>query len=128
MHAPLADCGLGKADVRMLAKHFDLPLWDKPASPCLSSRIPYGNQVTLEKLQQIEAAEKVLNSHGFIEVRVRHFNTEARIEVPSHAQAKIKLLIAEIEPAILELGIAEVTLDEEGLISGKLNRSLSNNG
>ena len=128
VHAPLADCGLGKADVRMLAKHFDLPLWDKPASPCLSSRIPYGNQVTLEKLQQIEAAEKVLNSHGFIEVRVRHFNTEARIEVPRHAQAKIKLLLAEIELAILELGFAEVTLDEEGLISGKLNRSLSNHG
>lgn len=128
VHTPLSDCGLGKTEVRLLAKHFGLPVWDKPASPCLSSRIPYGNQVTHAKLHQIEEAEKIINSHGFIDVRVRHFDQEARIEVPGHAQEKIQSLFAEIEPAIRELGFSKVVLDDEGLVSGKLNRRISTHG
>ncbi len=128
VHAPLSDCGLGKEEVRLLAKHFGLPVWDKPASPCLSSRIPYGNEVTLEKLTQIEEAEKILNSHGFIDVRVRHFGEEARVEVKGDDQAKMETCFPGIEPAILKLGFTKVVLDDEGLVSGKLNRGIVTHG
>ena len=78
VHTPLADCGLNKQDVRDIAKYLDLPNWDKPASPCLSSRVPYGNSITEAKLRQIEAAEGILNAYGFEDVRVRHYGSEAR--------------------------------------------------
>ena len=79
--SPLADCKITKDEIREIARHFNLPNWNKPASPCLSSRIPYNQAVTLEKLKQIEAAEDILNSYGFEDVRVRHFGTFGRIEV-----------------------------------------------
>ena len=79
---PLADCDFTKIDIREMARYFELPTWDKPASPCLSSRIPYGQEVTVEKLQQIEEAENMLNAIGFDEVRVRHYGAKAKIEVP----------------------------------------------
>ena len=79
---PLADCKFGKNDIREIAEFFNLSTWDKPASPCLSSRIPYGEEVTVQKLRQIELAENLLNEIGFNEVRVRHYNNVAKIEVP----------------------------------------------
>ncbi len=124
IYSPLADCDLGKSGVRRLAKHFNLPIWDKPASPCLSSRIPYGNLITPHKLQQVEAAEAILNDYGFLNVRVRHYGKTAKIEVPI---TDIDRLLDHHDPilrALQTIGFETVQVDEEGLVSGKLNRSL----
>jgi len=121
---PLAECGLGKRDIRELAKHFSLSVWNKPATPCLSSRIPYGQSVTLEKLTQIESAENLLNRFGFTEVRVRHYGHIARIEVPGFQVEELKRQADRISPEIKELGFLGCEIDEEGLVSGKLNRAI----
>ncbi len=126
--SPLADCGLGKAEIRALAKHFELPVWDKPASPCLSSRIPYGQAVTKEKLSQIEAAEIVLNKLGFPEVRVRHFGDLAKIESPVSEIERLQSLFSLIESSLMGIGYKQVEIDTEGLVSGKLNRVINSNG
>lgn len=124
VYHPLADCDLSKRDIREIAQYFNLPVWDKPASPCLSSRIPYGKEVTSRKLKQIEEAENFLNRHGFDDVRVRHYNDLAVIEVPYN---KIKELIKikdEITMGIQALGFGHCEIDSEGLVSGKLNRGV----
>ena len=126
MRSPLADLGFSKADVRAAAEHLGLSSADKPASPCLASRIPYGTAITRENLGQIERAEEALRSLGFGELRVRHYGDTARIEVPLRDLPRL------IEPgtrerAILALkaaGYARVTIDLEGLRSGNLNRDL----
>jgi len=122
---PLADCNFTKIDIREMAKHFELSTWDKPASPCLSSRIPYGQEVTIAKLQQVEAAENMLNSLGFEEVRVRHFGKIAKIEVPANQLERLKKYHKDIEHNILDLGFEKCEFDQEGLVSGKLNRALA---
>jgi uncharacterized protein len=124
VRSPLVECGLTKADVRSLARHCGLPNHDKPASPCLSSRVPYGQPVTLDKLRQIEAAEEVLNRYGFADVRVRHHGEEARIEVPADSIARLWARFGTIAAEIEGLGFERCTLDWEGLVSGKLNRAL----
>lgn len=124
IRSPLVDCGINKNTVRRLARIFDLPNWDKPASPCLSSRVPYGNEITLEKLQQIELAEAILNQYNFTDVRVRHYGSEARIEVPSDMVPHLRDNFSAISASILKLGFEKCTIDEEGLVSGKLNRVL----
>ncbi len=123
--SPLAECGFGKAQVRALARHFGLPVWDKPASPCLSSRIPYGSPVTREKLRQIEAAEAALAERGFATARVRHFGGEARIEVPSEQIEALRANAMDLQPIFAALGFTTATIDPEGLVSGKLNRSIA---
>lgn len=128
IYSPLSDCGIGKADIRLLAKHFNLPAWDKPASPCLSSRIPYGQEVTKEKLQQIERAETILNNLGFDEVRVRHFGSEARIEVPTANLKKLLRYKSKVQKSLFELGFETATIDTEGLVSGKMNRAIVPHG
>lgn len=123
VRSPLAEIGLGKKEVRELAKHYGLPIWDKPASPCLSSRIPYGQAVTSKKLTQIEAAENILNNKGFKDVRVRHYGDECKIEVP---KLDIERLEKESEALFFEinkLGFSNCIIDKEGLVSGKLNRT-----
>lgn len=125
--SPLADCGLDKSDIRTLAKELGLPNWDKPASPCLSSRIPYGQNVTRNKLSQIEAAETLLLRYGFTSARARHFGNEARIEVTPNLLDKLRSHWDKIQPAILALGFETCVIDEEGLVSGKLNRQIINN-
>lgn len=125
IRSPLSECGLRKQDVRELANHFDLPNWNKPASPCLSSRIPYGQRITIQKLQQIESAEEVLNIHGFPEARVRHYGERASIEVPETKISELKEKLPTIEESIRTLGFQTCELDEEGLVSGKLNRKLN---
>ena len=124
VRSPLAECGIGKAEVRLLAKELGLSNWDKPASPCLSSRIPYGSPVTREKLSQIEAAEAVLLHYGFSDARVRHFDTESKIEVPSSDIPALVRQLPHIEKALKGLGFKTVCIDEEGLVSGKLNRAI----
>ena len=123
--SPLADLKLDKDDVRRLAKQYGIPFWDKPASPCLSSRIPYGNKVTALKLSQIEEAEGILNGFGFRNVRVRHYNTSCKIEVPLNELDQLRQLSPKIIPLVKEIGFEECTIDVEGLVSGKLNKVLN---
>ncbi len=124
VRSPLADCGLDKAAVRALAKRLGLANWDKPASPCLSSRIPYGQAVTREKLTRIELAESVLARYGFHEARVRHYQDEARIEVPQKNLEQVKVHLPMIIETFVAIGFPQTTLDTEGLVSGKLNSAL----
>ena len=123
--SPLVDCKIIKEEVRQIARHFELPNWSKPASPCLSSRIPYNQAVTPEKLRQIEAAEDILNHYGFEDVRVRHFGTFGKIEVQKDDLEKLLLIKDKVMGEIRELGFARVEIDEEGLVSGKLNRAIN---
>lgn len=121
---PLADCKLRKDEIREIAQEFGLPTWDKPASPCLSSRIPYGEQVTIDKLKKVEAAEDYLNQLGFDEVRVRNYNNSAKIEVSKNRIAALVNSKEQVTTKLLEIGFESVIIDTEGLISGKLNRAI----
>ncbi len=123
--SPLVDCKVTKEQIREIARYLGLPNWNKPASPCLSSRIPYNQEVTLEKLRQIEAAEDILNSYGFEDVRVRHFGTFGRIEVQQEDLEKLLSIKDKVYSDIKKLGFARVEIDEEGLVSGKMNRAIS---
>ncbi|MDA3931028.1 MAG: ATP-dependent sacrificial sulfur transferase LarE, partial [Prolixibacteraceae bacterium] len=123
--APMVACKITKDEIRKIAKHFDLPNWDKPASPCLSSRIPYNHSVTREKLKQIEAAEDLLNSYGFQDVRVRHYGSYGKIEVQAEDFSKLTLVQDEVVEKIKALGFERCEIDEEGLVSGKLNRAIN---
>ena len=124
VRSPLSECELEKTDVRALARNLNLFTWDKPASPCLSSRFPYGEAITLRKLRMVEDAENLLNDYGFEDIRVRHLGKQARIEVPATMIEQLKEVYNEIEPKILELGFESCSMDEEGLVSGKLNREI----
>lgn len=123
--SPMVDCKLSKNELRQIARHFELSNWDKPASPCLSSRIPYNQTVTLEKLKQVEAAEDLLNDYGFKDVRVRHYGTYGKIEVHKEDLQRLSLIQNEILPKITALGFDRCEIDDEGLVSGKLNRVLT---
>jgi uncharacterized protein len=119
---PLSDCRIDKPLVRALAKYHKLRVWDKPASPCLASRIPYGQPVTIEKLRQIEAAETILIQHGFTVCRVRHHGTTARIEVPVDQLFQLRRHYSDLRRDIIALGFHNIEIDNEGFLSGKLNR------
>ncbi|KAA5546342.1 ATP-dependent sacrificial sulfur transferase LarE [Roseiconus nitratireducens] len=121
---PLLECGIGKRLIRELAREHGLEVWDKPASPCLSSRIPYGQPVTPEKLARIEAAEDVLAAAGFPICRVRHQGTAASVEVPSTRMGDLVACWSEIHRKLLGLGFTAAMLDPEGFVSGKLNREI----
>ena len=125
VRSPLAETGIDKPMVRDLAQNLALECWDKPASPCLSSRIPYGQRVTEQKLRQIEASEQLLNELGFPVARVRHHGLEAIVEVPSKRLADLKTVSAKVNERLLNLGFQTVTIDPEGFVSGKLNRVLT---
>jgi len=125
VRSPLAECGCTKEDVRALAAHWDLPIWDKPAMPCLASRIAYGEEVTPERMEMVDRAEQFLRDRGMREVRVRYHRGDlARVEVPPEDVPKLlqdgfrALLISELQ----SVGFKFVTLDLEGLRSGSLNR------
>lgn len=124
VRSPLLECSLGKADVRALARHWDLPVWDKPAAPCLASRIAYGQQVTPERLAMVDSAERRLRSLGLRELRVRYHEGDlARIEVPTDAIPRLTDPTVR-EPLLRdlrELGFKRVTLDLAGFESGNLN-------
>jgi uncharacterized protein len=124
VQSPLVDCKVTKNDIRQLALHFGLPNWDKPASPCLSSRIPYHQVITAEKLKQIELAENILNEFGFKDVRVRHHGAYARVEVPAGELPRLRSMSDTIIGRIKTVGFEQVLIDAEGLVSGKLNRAL----
>jgi uncharacterized protein len=123
--SPLAACGLTKADVRSLARYWGIEIWDKPATPCLSSRIAYGVDVTPERLARIDAAEQLLRSLHLGSVRVRlHENDLARLELPLDAIVKVcepttrRTLVEQLR----KLGFRYVTLDLEGFRSGSFHQ------
>jgi uncharacterized protein len=121
---PLQEAGFTKADVRALAKHWGLPTWDKPAAPCLSSRLAPGLAVTPERTARVEAAEAVLRALGLRECRVRYHEGDlARVEVPGREIAKLasEPVRTELARAFRRLGFKFVTLDLEGFRSGSLN-------
>jgi len=127
--SPLAQAGFDKNDIRKLAQQIGLATWDKPANPCLSSRIPYGETVSPEKLSMIERAEDVLFSLGFTELRVRHHGDIARIELK---KSDIPRIFAEsvsttIQKQFKQIGFKYATLDLEGFRSGRLNEGLIKN-
>ncbi len=125
--SPLADAGLTKADVRELARRFGLPNADKPASPCLSSRIPYGQPVTPAKLRMIDRAETYIRSLGFPVCRVRHHADDAAsIEVPPHDIDRLSAgdLLARVDSALREIGYRSVSIDPRGFRSGSLNEAV----
>jgi pyridinium-3,5-biscarboxylic acid mononucleotide sulfurtransferase len=126
VQSPMVDCNISKEELRQIARYFELPNWNKPASPCLSSRIPYNHIVTVEKLKQIEAAEEILNSYGFADVRVRHYGSYGKIEVRKEELEKLTLIQNEVITKITALGFEKCVIDREGLVSGKMNRVLTN--
>jgi uncharacterized protein len=117
---PLADAGLGKADVRTVAKALGLPVWDKPAAPCLASRIPHFSEVSPEKLAQVDRAEAALHMLGLADLRVRHHGEVARVELtpPDLARATTDPLRTALREAVLAAGFRYVTVDLDGLRSG----------
>ncbi|MDA7662691.1 ATP-dependent sacrificial sulfur transferase LarE [Pirellulaceae bacterium] len=127
VRSPLADCKFTKSDVRDIARHWELPVWNKPASPCLASRIAYNESVEPAKLQMIEAAEDWLLEKGFIEMRVRyHAGDLAKVELPEHDLRKMLdgELRKELTSTLKKIGFRHVTLDLEGFRSGSMNVGL----
>jgi uncharacterized protein len=121
VRSPLLEAGITKAEVRALAQALGLPVWDKPAMACLSSRVPHGTPITPELLRQIEGAEDTLAAQGFRQFRVRHHGDIARIELPAedlpNAVAQREAIVAGVQAA----GYRFVTLDLAGFRSGSLN-------
>ena len=122
--SPLARAGVSKAEVRELAKHLGLPSWDKPALACLSSRFPYGQEITAEKLAQVARAEEYLRARRFRQVRVRHHGQIARLEVGPEEMERAFMLREDISAELKEAGFLYVTLDLSGYESGSLNAAL----
>jgi pyridinium-3,5-biscarboxylic acid mononucleotide sulfurtransferase len=130
VRAPLDEAGMGKDDIRALAHHLGLPVWDKPALACYSSRIPYGTPVSIEALAQIGRAERALRGLGFRQVRVRHHEQVARIEV---APAEFPRLLddtlrEQVVAGVRAAGYLYVTLDLRGYRTGSLNEALLRRG
>jgi uncharacterized protein len=127
VRSPLAEVGISKAEVREIAHHLSLPWWDKPAQPCLSSRFPYGEMITVSKLQRVGRAEYYLRQQGLRNLRVRSEGDTARIELPPE-QIKEFVLTTDLNALVAtfqSLGFVYVTLDLEGFRSGKLNQALA---
>lgn len=124
VRSPLAECGLSKREIRLLAADWGLSIWDKPATPCLSSRIAYGEPVTPERLTMIDQAERFLRERGFEPLRVRyHRGDVARIEVAPQAVARLTAepLAREVVERLKAIGFKYVAVDLEGFRSGSLN-------
>jgi uncharacterized protein len=126
VRSPLIEAGLGKTEIRALSRRRGLGTWDLPAAACLSSRIPYGSPVTVEKLRMIEEAEAYLRGLGFPQTRVRHHDEIARIEMPREDLGRFLDLdtFDRVVSRFRELGFRYVSLDLEGYRSGRLNEAL----
>jgi len=124
VRSPLAELHIDKATIRQLSQALGFPWWDKPAQPCLASRFPYGETISADRLQRVGQAEAWLINQGFERVRVRSQGLAARIEVPTH-RIRDLLQLSEADQLVATfraLGFTSVSLDLEGLVSGKLNR------
>ena len=128
MRSPLQEVGLTKVEIRALAKEMGLSIWDKPSSACLASRIPYGDPIDEQTLEQIGKAELVLLDLGLRELRVRHHGDVARIEVPLNDFATVLSNREHIVISLKDLGYTYVTLDLAGFRSGSMNEVLESNG
>jgi len=126
--SPLVEAEMGKDHIRQLAKHMQLPNWNKPAAACLASRIPYGTEVTSQRLAQVERAEAILCEHGFTNFRVRHHETVARIELPLDQIPR--LLVDDVRQSVAAgikaAGYHYVAVDIEGFRTGSANIVLEN--
>ena len=125
--SPLAEVGITKADVRQLSRELGLTWWDKPSQPCLSSRFPYGEEITVAKLQRVGRAEVYLHKLGYKSLRVRSQEDTARIELPPEQIAEFALStdLPKLVATFQDYGFTYVTLDLEGYRSGKLNQVLN---
>jgi len=126
VRSPLLEAGLGKKEIRMLSKSLGLPSWDKPATPCLASRFPYGYRITTEALMKVYRAESFIRGLGIRELRVRYHGDLARIEIPP--QDFIKIMDGNTRKRLIEhfkqIGFRFIALDVEGFRSGSSNESL----
>jgi len=125
--APLLDARMSKAEIRALSREAGLPTWDRPASACLASRIPYGTAVTRETLARVEAGESVLRELGFRQFRVRYYGSHARVEIdrselPRAFQPEV---LRAMELRLLKVGFSSVAIDPEGYRQGSLNQALN---
>lgn len=126
VRSPLVEAGMGKADVRLLSRRAGLPTWDKPASPCLSSRLAYGTPVTIERLRTVDDGEAVMRELGFREFRVRHHDELVRLEIaPAELDKALSREVAdELARRFRALGFRYVTLDLHGYRTGAMNEVL----
>lgn len=125
VRSPLLELGITKAEVREIASSYGLPNHDKPSAPCLSSRVPYGTEITLDLLKQVGRAERALRELGFTELRVRHHGDVARLEVPTSDFARAIERASDINEAIRSAGYRFVALDLAGFRSGSLNAAVN---
>jgi uncharacterized protein len=127
VRSPLHEAGMGKAEIRQAARALGLPNWDKPALACLSSRLPYGERVTPEKLARIGRAEQALRALGFRQLRVRHFADRARVEISPDELHRVadEGLAPRIQADLLALGFPSVEIDPRGYRSGSLNEGMT---
>ena len=130
VRSPLIEAELTKAEVRALSRRVGLPTWDKPASPCLSSRIAYGLPVTIERLSTVDRGEEILRELGFREFRVRHHDSLVRLEIsPAELERALRVdVIDDLARRFRELGFKYVTLDLQGFRSGAMNEVLGPSG
>lgn len=127
VRSPLVECKLDKSAVRELASHWDLEVWDKPAAPCLASRVAYGQSVTPERLKMIDAAEQLLHKLGIHECRIRYHEGDlARIEVPLESLETLATpdVRKRLQTELTRLGFRHITLDLAGFRSGSMNAAL----
>lgn len=127
VRSPLAEAGMTKQDIRDWARELGLAVWDKPAAACLSSRVPYGSPVTLEKLTRIDRAESALKALGFRQCRVRDHGTVARIEIGAELLPQLLELREAVAAAVKQAGFGYVSLDLEGFRSGSMNEVIREN-
>lgn len=126
VRSPLIEVGMSKAEVRLLSRRADLPTWDKPASPCLSSRIAYGTAVTVERLSTVDRGEEIMREMGFREFRVRHHDQLVRLEIaPAELNRALQRdIVDELAQRFRHLGFRYVTLDLHGYRTGAMNEAI----
>jgi uncharacterized protein len=127
VRSPLVEAGMSKRDVRLMSRRANLPTWDKPASPCLSSRLAYGTPVTIERLKTVDSGEEIMRHLGFREFRVRHHGELVRLEVaPAELdKALSRAVVDELARRFRALGFRYITLDLHGYRTGAMNEVLS---
>ena len=125
--APLVDADLNKEEIRILSKEMKLSTWNKPAMACLASRIPYGTELSIEKLKMVDAAETILFKEGFSSYRVRHHGSVARIEIPLEDIPKLmhKNVRQRVIVEMRSIGFSHISVDLEGYIQGSMNREIT---
>ena len=127
VRSPLDECGFTKADIREAARRLGIPIWDKPALACLSSRFPYGTSITPDRLTQVAKCERILREHGFNTCRVRYFGPCARIEVAPNMipQLRDAKVLVDITTQFRAAGFSQIEIDPDGYRQGALNRETS---